>query len=218
MKYIYTQEFYNTENVKLEFCDTNNNIQSIFMKYDNQERHWFCECDKDIARYKFVVNGIIRLNDPNAAGYVEDEKWEVWSVPGECEIQKPKLSFYNISNNMSNGVAKSIKKAAYTLDRPLDIYAGADIAHVKGLHSLTYICFQPDGSIYKLEECSIGQFEKNEADYEVVFRNHIVATLGRAAEGMWSFQIFLDGKSVVKDYFVLKRKVINAVSRFQYGM
>ena len=119
---------------------------------------------------------------------------------------------------MSNGVAKSIKKATYTLDRPLDIYAGADIAHVKGLHSLTYICFQPDGSIYKLEECSIGQFEKNEADYEVVFRNHIVATLGRAAEGMWSFQIFLDGKSVVKDYFVLKRKVISAVSRFQYGM
>ena len=26
MKYIYTQEFNNTENVKLEFCDTNNNI------------------------------------------------------------------------------------------------------------------------------------------------------------------------------------------------
>lgn len=186
------------------------------MEYDKQERHWFCECDEDINRYKFVVNDIIRLNDPNAGSYAEDEKWEVWSVPGMCMEHKPKLSFYNISGNMSKGAAKTSKKAAFTLDRPLDIYAGADISGVKGLHSVTYICFQPDGSIYKIEESSMGQFEPNEADYEIVFKTHISPMNGRNAEGMWSFQIYLDGKCVVKDYFVLKRKVSNTLTKYRY--
>lgn len=218
LKYIFTQEFYKIETVKLEFCDSSKNIYSIPMQYDKQERHWFCECDKEIDRYKFVVNDIIRLNDPNAGKYAEDEKWEVWSVPGTCTARRPELALYNISNNMSNGVAKAVKKAAYTFDRPLDIYTGVGIHQVKGLHSVTYICYQPNGSIFKLEECSIGQFEPNEADYEVVFKNHISPMHGRIAEGIWSFQIYLDGRCVVKDYFVLKRKVFHAMSMLNYKM
>jgi len=218
LKYIYTQEFYKTQNVKLEYYDSYNTFHSIPMEYDRPERHWFCNCEEEVIRYKFVINDIIRLNDPNAGRYVEDENWEVWSVPGECVERKPQLAIYNISNNMQYGVSKALKKAAYTFDRPLDIYVGAGIRHVQGLHSVTYICFQPNGSIYKLEERSIGQFEPSEADYEVIFRNHIASMHGRIADGMWSYQIYLDGKCVVKDYFALKRKVVQVMSMYNYKM
>ena len=55
-----------------------------------------------------------------------------------------------------------------------------------------------------------------EADYEIVFKSHISPMHGRNAEGMWTFQIYLDGKCVVKDYFVLKRKVFNTCVRNNY--
>ena len=109
---------------------------------------------------------------------------------------------------MQCGVAKAIKQASYMFNRPLDIYIGAGVRYVKGLHSVTLICFQPNGRIYRLEERSIGQFEPREADYEIVFHNHIPSACGRNADGVWTYQIYVDGKCVVKDYFALKRKVV----------
>ena len=211
MRYIYNQEFYNIKSVKMECFNNTNNFQSIPMKYDKTERYWFCESDAEIVRYKFVINDILRLNDPNAGSYMEDESWQVWSVAGEGNGIEPKLSYFNISDNMTRGITKAIKKAAYMLLRPLDIFTGVGICRVKGLHSVTYICFQPDGSIYKLEESSIGQFEENEADYEIIFKTHISPLNGRAAEGMWSYQIYLDGKCVVKDYFSVRRQTVQKV-------
>ena len=211
MRYICNQEFYNIESVKMECYDNTNTFQSIPMKYDKTECYWFCESDAEIVRYKFVINDILRLNDPNAGSYMEDENWEVWSVAGEGNGIEPKLSYFNISDNMTRGITKAIKKAAYMLLRPLDIFTGVGICQVKGLHSVTYICFQPDGSIYKLEESSIGQFEANEADYEIIFKTHISPLNGRVAEGMWSYQIYLDGKCVVKDYFSVRRQTVQKV-------
>ena len=56
---------------------------------------------------------------------------------------------------MVNG---AVKKRYYLYDRPIDIYTSVAICGVEGLHSLTYMCFQPDGMLYMLEECSMGQF------------------------------------------------------------
>ncbi len=106
----------------------------------------------------------------------------------------------------------------YVYDHPFDIYIGVDVCRVKGLHSLTYICFQPDGRIYMIEESSIGQFEENEADYEVVFKNRISRIQGRNAEGMWTCQVYLDGKRIIKDYFVVKRKIISDLVLFDCKM
>ena len=164
------------------------------MKYDKAQHYWFCESDAEIVRYKFVINDILRLNDPNAGRYMEDENWEVWSVAGEGNGIEPKLSYFNISDNMTRGITKAIKKAAYMLQRPLDIYTGVGICHVKGLHSVTYICFQPDGSIYKLEESSIGQFEENESHY-VECSKEIVHMETNKKEFM--------GKILIVSFFVL---------------
>ena len=112
MRYICNQEFYSIETVKMEYYDNTNTFQSIPMKYDKTERYWFCESDAEIVRYKFVINDILRLNDPNAGRYMEDENWEVWSVAGEGNGIEPKLSYFNISDNMTRGITRAIKKVA----------------------------------------------------------------------------------------------------------
>ena len=96
----------------MEYYDNTNTFQSIPMKQDKTERYGFCESDAEIVRYKFVINDILRLNDPNAGRYMEDENWEVWSVAGEGNGIEPKLSYFNISDNMTRGITRAIKKVA----------------------------------------------------------------------------------------------------------
>ena len=194
MKYIYNEKFYGIETVKMEYYADDEKIHLAVMTYDEGEKYWYIEVDKDILRYKFVINDIIRLNDPKAGCYIADDKWEVWSVPEECCDNIPKLKTYNISNAMNNGVDNSIKKTEYIYDRPIDVYVGVKIGNVKGIHTLTLICFQPNGSLYMLEESTMGQFEQKVADYEVIFKKRIDRIQGRYAEGMWSVQIYLEGE------------------------
>lgn len=218
MKYIYDENFYGIETVKMEYYTDDDKLHLAVMNYDDSEMYWYIEIEKNITRYKFVINDIIRLNDPKASSYISDDKWEVWSVPGECDNETPKLKAYNISNAMSHGVDNAIKKTEYIYDRPIDVYIGAKIGNVKGIHTLTLICFQPDGSLYMLEESTMGQFEQQEADYEVIFKNRIARIQGRYAEGMWSIQVYLDGKLVIKDYLVLKKKITSDIVLFDYKM
>lgn len=217
MKYVYSQEFYGITNVEMEYYDVNGMHKCVMMKFDATEYHWSVEIDDIVLRYKFVINHIIRLNDPRAGNYTLDERGETWSVPGETGTNLPELQSYNISNVINSRENISLKKATFVYDRPLDIYVSVDVRNVQGIHSLTFICFQPDGRIYKIEECSIGH-QENLEDYRVVFKNHIERMLGRVAEGMWAVQVYLDGKSIIKDYFVLKRKIISNSTLLNYKM
>ncbi|MBQ9699159.1 MAG: hypothetical protein IJV71_00900 [Lachnospiraceae bacterium] len=218
MRYRFNQQFFGIESVRMELYDCKEKFHSMDMSYDVVADEWYLDTDMEISRYKYIVNDIIRLNDPMTNQYIYDEKWEVWSVPTLDAGDKPYLATYNVSNSMCNGVKGSIKKTEYVYDHPFDIYIGVDICKVKGLHSLTYICFQPDGRIYMLEESSMGQFEPNEADYEVVFKNRVSRIQGRNAEGMWSFAVYLDGKQIIKDYFVVKRKIMSDMVLFDCKM
>ena len=121
MRYICNQEFYSIETVKMEYYDNTNTFHSIPMKYDKAQHYWSCELDTEVVRYKFVINDILRLNDSNAGSYMEDENWQVWSVTGEGNGIEPKLSYFNISDNMTRGITRAIKKAAYMLLRPLGL-------------------------------------------------------------------------------------------------
>ncbi|MBQ8625038.1 MAG: hypothetical protein IJ419_02565, partial [Agathobacter sp.] len=125
MKYIYTQEFYGITNVKMDFYDGNMEHHYVTMNYDKVEQNWSCECDEEVVRYKFIVNDIIRLNDPQAKHYVLDEKQEVWSMQGTMDEYEAKLETYCVSDSVRNSVKDTMKKATYIYDRPLDIYVGA---------------------------------------------------------------------------------------------
>ena len=69
-----------------------------------------------------------------------------------------------------------------------------------------------------IEEDSIGQFEQEASDYEIVFKNHIAKIRPSDAEGMWTIHIYLDGKCLVKDYFILKEKMITNMISVDYTM
>lgn len=210
MRYTFREEFYDIDTVMLEFYDQKEDLYEIAMKYDVGKREWFCEYEENISKYKFVVNNIIRLNDPMAQRYVYDDNWEVWSVTDRYiyKENQAKIVDYVTTDGIIKGVKKTTRKSEYVYSKPLDIYTAVELQDIKGLHSITYICFQPDGSIYMIEEDSVGQFATEICNYEIIFKNHISRIQGRNAEGMWIIQVYLDGRCIVKDYFVVKTKIV----------
>lgn len=220
MRYRFREDSFYSDNVKLEFYDKKGSIYELLMEYDVSRREWFCEYEGDVDKYKFVVNDIIRLNDPAANVYAYDSNWEVWSIPsGDTRSRtESKLGGYVTADRITNSVRTTARKTEYVYDKPLNIYTGVLLQGIAGLHSVTYICYQPDGNVYMIEEDSIGQFETGSFDYEVVFKNRISRIQGRNAEGTWLIQIYLDGKCIVKDYIMLKRRVITNMISLDYKM
>lgn len=216
------EQFNIEDNVELQFYDAFGNKHSKSMYY--KEDYRYIESGEDIVRYKFVINGMIRLNDPYALKYVRDDNGEIWSVPNtDMPIQSRNISMngyisineqinineYAVSDIITSKAGKSVKKKEFVLDRPLNLYFRMNLSGVRSLHSITVIYFQPDGRIYYLEEGGIYADEEDDCEVDIIFKKQISETEMRFAEGVWQIRAFLDGKSVIKDYFVLKKNIIS---------
>ena len=61
MRYSFCQQFFSIEKVTMEIYDSNGEFCSINMVYNSSEHEWYCECDRTISRYKYVINDINTL-------------------------------------------------------------------------------------------------------------------------------------------------------------
>lgn len=224
------EQFNTDDNVELQFYDTFGNKHSKSMYH--KEDYRYLESGEGIVRYKFVINGIIRLNDPYALKYIRDDNGEIWSVPNtNMPIQSRNISMngyigingqinineYSISNIITNKAGQSVQKKEFVCDRPLNLYFLMNLSGVRSLHSITVIYFQPDGRIYYLEEGGI-YADEEDCDVDIILKKRISETEMRFAEGVWQIRAFLDGKSVIKDYFILKRNIISNMVVSDYSV
>lgn len=210
MEFMYKNQFTQIDDVKLLLIDENENKNYIAMEYEKKDNNWYCITNKKVARYKFVVGQRVRLNDPDALNYVQDEYGEIWSVPKTDPCQKPdniSVNRYVITNvDISKG--KHItNRSEFIYNEPLNLCFGVYLSGVKGMHSVTYVCHQPDGRIYYLEEKAITVSENNTYNVDIIFKNRIAEIQPMYAVGVWQTEVFLDGNAVIKDYFTLKKNV-----------
>lgn len=178
----------------------------------NDIGEWHCEINEDVSMYKFVINNSIRMNDPTSAGYIEDYKGEIWSIPngsGVLQNNDVRILLHCISNNMEQGVKLAVKKAEYQYIEPFSIFFGVSVFASKHIHSITIICFQPDGKIYYLEEGKVTQFDVKAFLTDLIFEIKINWVRFPYMDGTWQIHAYLDGQHVIKDYFRLGRKKQN---------
>ncbi|MBQ4069246.1 MAG: hypothetical protein IJC76_08345 [Lachnospiraceae bacterium] len=210
MRYEFEESFYGIEDVQLLSYGIDKKQMFRMMIYDEVRDVWYCESEKDIIRYKYVVNGNIRLNDFRALEYIQDENGEIWSVPNNSNeiCNDVKIEDYYILDG------KCRKDFIY--DKYVDIRVGVKLLKVSNLHALTYILFQPDGRIHYLEECVIGELDIYSSCMEIVFGNRVSGMSINTVEGMWQVRIYLDGRCVIKDYLVIKRHLNRKMIMFDY--
>ncbi len=217
MKFVFNQEFYELSHVRMEYYNVDNKCMSISMEFDNVRNCWYHESDINIICYKYVLNEIIRLNDPNVNKYIIDDSGEVWSVPNEIKAgynQSPILDNYIISNLPNSNISRK----EFIYGQMPEIFFGINLTGISDIHSITYICFQPNGQIFHLEEKSINTSKDNIYKTNVIFKTNISNVPINYAIGMWCVQAYMDGRCIVKDFFTVKKKVVNRQQYMNFQM
>lgn len=167
------------------------------------------ELVKGIYQYKFLVNNIMRFNDPQALEYAKDNRGEVWSIlnlsaDSEDSVDKRHelmLEDYALSNCETVGKLRGQRTFSYPKDKI--VCMSVDMSVGAGLHSITVIWYRGDGRIYCGQEISI-----EKARTQITTRQNFKIRLDnkRIRWGIWKVELYFDGKKVISDYFSLNNK------------
>lgn len=175
---------------------------------------------KDKIFYKYIVNGVIRLNDSNADEYYSEDDNEVWSV---ADLHTDSGTNEHILYDLKCKIIKAIPEKdvmyqdcrifTYGKDKIISTYV--EVKNISGIHSITVIWHQPDGNIYKVEEAPIVVERSYVRDVNAGFWIKLDDMQGDFYENVWMVSVYLDGKHMTKEYFVINRN-IGTVKRVFY--
>lgn len=216
MRFIYNQDIKGIYKVELSLY-TEDNKHYIF-DMSNCNGRWQLDLNtlsgeegniSGELRYKYLLNdGIIRLNDPVADHYVEDCYGEIWSVRisqkfSIKERTNAKLKNFLLTDRVTQPrYCKRIKR--YDYKECVKIAACLDVENIKGVHNVTFIWYQPDGRIYRIEERSLTVFEVKPVNAQLWFWINTGELDIKYMRGIWEVDVFVDGKKEIKDNFILK--------------
>lgn len=207
MLFDFKTNLYGINKVEMIICDENWDEQLILMNYNNNS--WFRELNTNNKRvvYRYRINdGIISMNDPDADYYIKDSSMVVWSVREfkDCKDEKKanlNIKEYIITDRVMNSISKYYSKKQFVNNDIAKIAIGTKVENIKGIHSISVIWYQPDGRIYRLDERTIESEENVIA--EVWFWMNTNDMKGDFYKGIWTLEVFLDGRSVIKDNFIV---------------
>lgn len=129
----------------------NNKVKMLLMEPCSQGWKANLELPDGEYPYKFILNNGIRMNDPDAYEYINWLNGETWSVLKVVngEIQKKNY----ITAELNNFCVHNGKTLLYPRNRTCHI--SFDLNNVCGVHSITALWYQPDGSLYHIEEATV---------------------------------------------------------------
>lgn len=174
---------------------------------------WFVEIDlpKGEHIYKFLINGVLKLNDPMARKYLPDQVGEIWSV-AVVGMKRERLEVVNnsqlellrhvITNRNSNTFDEARNKNSFDVNMDSSVVAGFEFGNVIGLHAITAVWVTPQLNMHHISEHSINVIEgdvNNTA--EVWFWIPIQDKKREYPNGIWSIKLFIDGTFVMEIRF-----------------
>ena len=116
---------------------------------------------------------------------------------------------------MHNGTAGYGCKAV-TYPRDSRCYVSFDLNNVCDVHSITALWYQPDGSLYHIEECTIDAYDNAYTNYAETFWVTLSQSTHPFKFGIWMVEIYVDGEQKIREYFtvnqgIVQQKLINFV-------
>lgn len=205
----YNNIFDNIKNMSLCILIKNRVITKEMEKCGD---NWFIELDLENGEYlyKFIINNGIRLNDNNAYNYTKWKSDEVWSI---LKIQdgniiygsnrEIKLERYSLSPGIRYGYYLSNRTFDLKLDRKFSI--SIELDKVTDTHSITAVWYREDGSIFHIEEKDVCG-TKEDCIYQINVVFWIEFPTAILMSGNWTIEIYIDGKKLIKDYFIYEKK------------
>lgn len=165
--------------------------------------------------YKYEIGKHIRINDINAYDYKVDENGEVWSIlkieNGQIIYNELKifieLKNYLITNKVYKTISNSIYKKIFDIKNDTKVAIGINLIKLSCIHSATVIWYQPNACIFHVEEKAI-VIPNNLGEVEATAWFWLdLKKINKYLFGLWTIEIYLDGKLSIKDNFIINPSI-----------
>lgn len=176
----------------------------------------FADMPQGTNKYRFLVNGLFTLNDPDCNIYEFDENEKLWSA---IVIDSNGNRLYNNEQyNVNVESVKLLKDYRETSDEQTLIFSTYDTEHivaryeftdVTGVHTASVVWINPNGRISAWAEEIITHTD----DSNYVWFGLNTADMEQSDSGEWRILLFIDGRYVLTNFFNVsceKKKAIHS--------
>ncbi|MBW6410051.1 hypothetical protein [Clostridium weizhouense] len=187
---------------------------------EKEEGSWifYCDIKEGEYKYKFLINGELKLNDPTANIYLPDDNEELWSaiIINENDQRlynntqyNVNIDKYNITCNI-NEEKEVVNKKAFNILSDKKVVVRFDFTQVTGLHCVTVAWFNPLGELFQFAENSLFTPKNNNDPIKLWFWMDLNDSNMKQLCGSWTLKMFVDGEFILEDEFKLNQ--LNAYS------
>ena len=175
-----------------------------------EENDWIYEAKLPAGEYyyKFLLNGEVLLNDPEANSYVprKEEETELWSYlkvnhVGERLYNNSKYAVnvadYQLSAAISTEHGTEKHYFSSVLDKKVVARFGFD--RVTGIHPVTVLWCDRAGTVREYTEQLL--LPLGEGEEQAVLWFWLDIEKQEPAEGGWTVKLFIDGQFILEDNF-----------------
>ena len=207
--------------VEVEVLEENGDKNYVQLEMRDEKWVGYIQTDNNEVVYKFIVNGLVRINDSNATSYKVVNGEEVYSVMSDSAYTKewPVMKEVVVSDRICGKMINCIKKKNLNFKDSMKVAVGLQVQNLKNVHSVTFIWHQPDGRIYRVEERAL-----DVPDYagvvsaDVWFWINFCEINGEFSDGVWCIEAFVDGRRCAMDYFLVRRQLLKKPFRFELAI
>lgn len=207
--------------VEVEVLEENGDKNYVQLEMRDEKWGGYIQTDNNEVVYKFIVNGLVRINDSNATSYKVVNGEEVYSVMSDSAYTKewPVMKEVVVSDRICGKMINCIKKKNLNFKDSMKVAVGLQVQNLKNVHSVTFIWHQPDGRIYRVEERAL-----DVPDYvgvvsaDVWFWINFCEINGEFSDGVWCIEAFVDGRRCAMDYFLVRRQLLKKPFRFELAI
>lgn len=190
-----------------------NNFDTKTTPMERRRDGWYVEIDlpKGEHSYKFVIDDILVLNDPNATLYLQDDEGEVWSIvevdsKGEQVTGEYKGTVSLLDHVITNRTREVIEEARYknsfNLNMDSTVVAGFELGNIRGIHTITAVWVTPLLYMHHISDHIIEVKEGDENDAtDIWFWIDLKDKEREYPYGLWSIKLFINGDFVMEDRF-----------------
>jgi hypothetical protein len=202
-----------------------NNYQPKFFILNRAEDGWYGVIDlqEGVYRYKFLVNGILKLNDPFAGSYEKDKAGEVWSlayvdkqrkrrqIQGDLHIE---LFHYIITDRIVENLEEAKLKRNFDTLRDSKIYAGFEFGNILGTNTITTLWINPNAELFHISDHVVHVLEGDENNATNVWFWLDLKDKGREyTNGIWQIELLINGELIAEERFQLGSGYIYSVTK-----
>ncbi|GAA0075767.1 hypothetical protein UT300005_01450 [Clostridium sp. CTA-5] len=208
-----SEEILNINTVSVIGDFNNYNPDKGLMKKEDGVWIFTCDLKEGEYKYKFLINGELKLNDPTSNIYLPDDNEELWSVIMINENDQRlynntqynvNIDKYNITCNI-NEKEEVTNKKIFNILSDKKVVVRLDFTQVTGLHCVTIAWFNPLGELFQFAENSLFTPQNNNEPIKLWFWMELNDSRIKQLCGNWTLKIFIDGEFILEDEFKINQ-------------